>query len=454
MMKGERKKPPSKPSMVIGAALFLLEGTAALAQPGGTFTPTGSMSIARSGHMVTLLPNGKVLIAGGYTGSVQLSSAELYDPATGTFTRTGDMTTARAGNAAVLLPNGKVLIAGGISAELYDPSTGTFTATGNPVAPLALGGASAVVLANGSVLYDNQLYDPITGTFSWAPNPMTQYAALCDPAGNAMPAPGAPADTNLLYDDGVGGALLANCKVLLAGGIDETTNLFSTAAELFDPLTGTWAPTGDMTVGRAYFTGTLLGDGSVLIAGSSDVDVSTTAELYDPVAGAFSRTGNPTMARLQGQTATLLQDGTVLIAGGWTPNPTPSTSLPSASAELYKPSAPVPAPLLFSVSGDGQGQGVIWHAGTGQIASADNPAIAGETLAMYTTSLVEGGVIPPQVSVGGRLAGIVYFGDAPGYPGYFQINFQVPAGVTPGSSVPVALTYLSRSSNAVSISIQ
>ena len=42
---------------------------------------------------------------------------------------------------------------------------------------------------------------------------------------------------------------------------------------------------------------------------------------------------------------------------------------------------------------------------------------------MYTTSLVEGGVIPPQVSVGGRLAGILYFGDAPGYPGYFQSQF-------------------------------
>jgi hypothetical protein len=209
-----------------------------------------------------------------------------------------------------------------------------------------------------------------------------------------------------------------------------------------------------MTVGRAHYSATPLGDGPVLIAGSSGVDVSTTAELYDPVAGAFSRTGNPTMARLGGQTATLLQDGTVLIVGGLTSNSTPYAAILSASAELYKPSAPFPAPLLFSLSGHGQGQGAIWDAATGQVTSANNPAIAGEALSMYTTSLVEGGVVPPQVFVGGRLAEILYFGDAPGYPGYFQVNFQVPAGVTPGSSVPVVLTYLSRSSNAVSISVQ
>ncbi len=72
----------------------------------------------------------------------------------------------------------------------------------------------------------------------------------------------------------------------------------------------------------------------------------------------------------------------------------------------------------------------------------------------YTNNLIEGGVIPPQVSVDGKAAKILYFGDAPGYPGYFQINFQVPAGVTAGSSVPVVLTYLGRSSNAVSVSVQ
>jgi hypothetical protein len=209
-----------------------------------------------------------------------------------------------------------------------------------------------------------------------------------------------------------------------------------------------------MTLGRAYYTATPLGDGSVLIAGSTAVDVGGTAELYDPAAGAFSRTGNPTMSRIFGETATLLQDGTVLIVGGWTSNSTPSAAILWASAELYKPSAPVPAPLLFSLSGDGQGQGAIWDAATGQVPSANNPAFAGEALSMYTTSLVEGGVMPPQVSVGGRLAKVLFFGDAPGYPGYFQVNFQVPIGVTAGSAVPVRLMYLGRSSNSTTIAVQ
>jgi uncharacterized protein (TIGR03437 family) len=138
----------------------------------------------------------------------------------------------------------------------------------------------------------------------------------------------------------------------------------------------------------------------------------------------------------------LLLDGTVLIADGST---TP--------AEIYHPVQPVPAPMLFSLGGDAQGQGAIWHATTGQVASADNPALAGETLAMYTTSLVEGGAVPPQVSVGGRLAEILFFGGAPGYPGYFQVNFQVPSGVTAGSPVPVVLAYLGRSSNATTIAV-
>ena len=109
--------------------IVALQGAAALAQSPGTFTQTGNLTVPREFHTATLLPNGKVLIAGGYSyGPGQSSawaSAELYDPASGTFTTTDAMTAARSRHTATLLPNGKVLIAGGSpqpSAELYDPA--------------------------------------------------------------------------------------------------------------------------------------------------------------------------------------------------------------------------------------------------------------------------------------------------------------------------------------------
>jgi hypothetical protein len=99
----------------------------------GTLTATGKMTVARYGQTATLLPSGKVFIAGGGP-EVQLysifASAELYDPGAGTFTLAGSMSVAREDHTATLLPNGKVLITGGdynsggfmmvlASAELY-----------------------------------------------------------------------------------------------------------------------------------------------------------------------------------------------------------------------------------------------------------------------------------------------------------------------------------------------
>src|SRR6266705_5751445 len=101
------------------------------------FTFTGSMAAPRIDHTATLLPNGKVLVVGGFNGNVMLSSAELYDPTVETFSTTGSMNAPRAQHTATLLPTGKVLVVGGgeggvpLSAELYDPATERFTVTGS-----------------------------------------------------------------------------------------------------------------------------------------------------------------------------------------------------------------------------------------------------------------------------------------------------------------------------------
>src|SRR4051794_2697344 len=122
---------------VIACVATLLVSPAAIADS-SQWTFTGSLNTARNQHTATLLPNGKVLVAGGFNG-VYLATAELYDPGTGTWSPTGSLRTARSYHTATLLPNGKVLVAGGqgtglvrlATTELYDPSAGTWTFPGN-----------------------------------------------------------------------------------------------------------------------------------------------------------------------------------------------------------------------------------------------------------------------------------------------------------------------------------
>jgi hypothetical protein len=181
-----------------------------------------------------------------------------------------------------------------------------------------------------------KLYDPYTGVFSLT-------------------------GTELRGEPGPA-TLLTNGKVLIAGSWSDDPGP-STNAELYDPSTETFGLTGNMTAPRANHTATLLPDGEVLITGGTSFTTTAggehvyfccvaSAELYDSHTGVFASIDSMTAVR-GGHTATLLNSGEVLIVGD---------GGGVATAELFHPETLIPAPALFSLSGDGRGQGAIRHA--------------------------------------------------------------------------------------------
>jgi WD40 repeat protein len=385
-------------------------------------------------HSSTLLPDGRVLIAGGYAqgpGGEGSARAYLFDPSTRSFSRTGDMTRSRVGHTATLLSNGKVLLAGGeatrppflrdVTADLYDPDSGSFATTGTFVGggPLV---ASSTLLPDGKVL--------VTGYYSGR-------AAVYDPATESFtPAQGRPQFHQAA-------TLLANGKVLLAGGTDD--NGPDAHAETYDPETGSFTPETNMTTPRIGPSVTLLSDGTVLVMGSGLLNM---AELYDPDSRVFTPTAEMLVGRY-GHSATLLPDGTVLVAGGGC-----GDCVASATADIYRPAVVRPAAALLSAPGETGSGGAILHAESHQEVTVNNPAIAGEALEIYGSGLIEGSVVAPQVTIGGRLAQVLYFGSAPDVNGVSQVNIRVPAGITAGARVPVRMHYMGRISNEVTLAIR
>src|SRR5215467_10708194 len=255
-------------ALIVFWSLILLSLAWTKAPRQGAIASTGMTGTARFSHTATLLRNNQVLIAGGMQrNGVWLSSAELFDPASERFIVAGSMTAPRAGATATLLENGKVLIAGGAtspgaslsSAELFDPATGVFVATGSM--STARAHAVAVPLQDG--------------------------------------------------------------KVLIAGGATAGDNQRTTSAELYDPVQGRFIPVGSMQTPRSANTAVRLKDGRVLVTGGMSYgdfpnpEIEASAEIYDPATRRFTPTGSMSVSRYK-QGMALLPDGEVLVVGGQT----------------------------------------------------------------------------------------------------------------------------------------
>jgi len=343
---------PAQSSTVVptAASIATAAATPSAVPAQGTWHSTGTMAVARKLHTATLLPDGKVLVAGGVdsnddTSSRALASAELYDPHTGTWSATGSMIHPRAWATATLLPSGLVLVAGGLcpgsttngcptvedpsgaiaDAELYDPRTGKWTATGTMFSPRFE--HTAVLLADGRVLVagaelapdrliaSTELYDPAAGRWRAAGDlfiPRWQQFAVALPDGGALVAGG-------------------------YGATSPTAHGLSNSVELFNPGTGTWHTGPKLLVGRAQGgAATLLQNGTVLIAGGDGGGdhMLASAELYDPITGART-TGAMSTTRVEFASAAM-PDGRLLVMGGFD---VPGTGKLLSSAEIYDPAA-------------------------------------------------------------------------------------------------------------------
>ncbi len=298
-----------------------------------SLVPAAPAQFTRSDHSATLLPDGSVLLAGG----MESSQLERYLPSSGAFIPAGDLGTRRWAHQASVLPGGGVLLTGGVygtsvlsTAQVYEAGTGP-RAVGTLTATRML--HAAAELTDGRVLLAGGL--PATGSDVYA----TSTSEIFNPASGAFTPSGSMASPRT----GHTATRLPDGKVLIAGGRNSTClygcpELTWASAELYDPATGTFTPTGSMAQARYGHTATPLPDGRVLIAGGTtpdlpDTDVSSSLEIYDPATGTFAAAGSMLRPRSH-HTATLLTDGRILLAHGRTQG---EGSLASATLEVFDP---------------------------------------------------------------------------------------------------------------------
>jgi N-acetylneuraminic acid mutarotase len=356
-----------------------------------TATPTPQLTVAvnqgtallvpRSLHNATSLLDGRILIAGGSrVPDVQLSKAEIYDPASGQLSQAASLHTARHGHSATLLPDGRVLVVGGYNlprqwlndAEVYDPAADTWMV----VPPLYSHGVShtATLLKDGRVLVVGgcigsgictdrvEIFDPQTD--SWA---------------EAMSLPGDRASqTAQLLEDG---------RVLVVGGWGAAGAPAGGDALLYDPQTDTWSPTGEMVTPCIFGQSARLPDGHVLVAGGAiPADGATphataSVEIYDPASNTWAA-ATPLLQPRYAFVLALLPQGQVLAVGGvntYENNWTESSLV--QEIESYDPLAnrwrvvdEFPQPAAFA-AGALLPDGRLWVTG-GQAASPRSPSLS------------------------------------------------------------------------------
>lgn len=356
--------------LVGGVACLTLASMVMVASPAmaASWSAAGSLSLGRIAHQATLLADGRVLVTGGSTAvgnSYDTHLAEIYDPGTNTWASTGSTANGRSqGHTATLLLDGRVVVTGGVNAnvctfdntaEVYNPATGSWSFTGSLSTARYFGTAERlpdgrVLVAGGgnrcgTVYASAEVYDPVSAT--WSPTASMTSArefvrsvTLAD--GRVMVVGGAAAgsfcaqNTAEIYNPATGTwsptgsmgttrthptlVLLADGRVMATGGYSGCGNgIFANppSAEIWDPATGTWSPTGTPAVGHSSGTVSLLGDGRVLLVGGAAGAVTySSAELWDPNTGLWSPTASLAAAR-QGQSATVLTSGKVLVASGY-----------------------------------------------------------------------------------------------------------------------------------------
>lgn len=348
------------------AVLFLLLvcQTISAARGQTLWTRTGSLNQPRLQTTSILLNDGRVLLIGSLTctpGCNSFATAEVYDPAAGTWSKTSPLNSPRFNHVATKLPDGRVLVAGGYvspgvltaSCEIYDPDTGVWTPTGSLNTPRQF--HQGVVLANGNVLVVGGLGMDGNGSFLTLGS-----AELYDPGMGRWTAAGSLMTAR--FDHTV--TRIADGRVLVAGGAAQAPSGQSqptfASAEIYDPATNAWAAVAPMSIARGSHAASLLGSGQVLVTGgwNSIGAPSFTAELYDPALNQWTAATSMRAPRAA-HTTTILRDGSVLAVGGfgnW------------VVAEKYNPATDVwaPAPEL--------NEGRAWHSavllGDGRVLAA------------------------------------------------------------------------------------